>query len=511
MRYFSRFLASLAAIGLTSTLAAQEELLDSRWYRIESQNFILVSEASARQTRRFVEQLEVWRQISAQLIADVDAFPTANVPNYVFLFDNEESFQHFTVGQERAFFYPTPRSNFMAIIRGDDGSLFEGLHHYSHFLMRNFYDLRLPRWYEEGMAGYLARMRVDGDGVEFERVSADSNEALRAISESLSMDRLLYRDDALASPRLIQIANLKSQSLMHYLLHAHEDDLVDRRDQLQRYLELIFEGRTLRFAFDQAFDVTTEELDEEFHAYLSGGSRARGEVNNVASVDLSASEPQELSQSELAILLGELGLNTGQAENAEYYFSSAMDVDPTLARAYSGLGDSLRFQEVAGRDQEIAALFDRALELSSNDADILLDYGEYWESELNDCSKDYPAAERSLIIERIKQSFEQALALAPSNAEAHLAMGQVYLFPEENWSPGRDYQRRAFELLPADSFIMEQAVRYAIEAEEFENAATLIDEMSQPLHYFGVPGYVNDLRLRMESKRNNSPYEACAE
>lgn len=140
-----------------------------------------------------------------------------------------------------------------------------------------------------------------------------------------------------------------------------------------------------------------------------------------------------------------------------------------------------------------------------------MDHGEYWEAELNDCDKNYPPSERLIIIERIKQSFEHALALVPNNAEAHLAMGQVYLFPEEQWQPGRSYQERAFELLPADSFIMEQAVRYAIEADEYDVAAALIAELSQPLHFFGVPGYVNNLRLRLESKQEGVAYDACAE
>ena len=511
MRNFYALLAFIAVVAQASDLAAQEELLGSRWYQIESQNFILVSEASARQSSRFLEELEVWRQISSQLIAGVESFPKANIPNYVFLFDEEASFRHFAFGQERAFFYATPRANYMAVIRNDEASLREGLHHYSHFLMRNFYDLRLPRWYEEGLAGYLARMQVDGSGVEFERVSADSDDALRAISESLAMDRLLYQDEALASPRLIQIANLKSEALIHFLLHGHEDDYPDKRPQLNRYLELIFEGRSQRFAFDQAFDVTTLALEESLHEYLSQRSRSAGELSNRASLTEDPDSPRELSLPNLGILLGELALNAGQAENAELYFSRAMNAEVTLARAYSGLGDALRFQELAGRDQEIAALFDQALELAPNEPEILLDHGEYWEAELNDCDKNYPPSERLIIIERIKQSFEHALALVPNNAEAHLAMGQVYLFPEEQWQPGRSYQERAFELLPADSFIMEQAVRYAIEADEYDVAAALIAELSQPLHFFGVPGYVNNLRLRLESKQEGVAYDACAE
>ena len=67
--------------------------------------------------------------------------------------------------------------------------------------MRNFNDLSLPCWYEEGFAGCLARVQVNGDEVGFERFSRAGNEVLANISELFPMDRLLYSDAALASQR----------------------------------------------------------------------------------------------------------------------------------------------------------------------------------------------------------------------------------------------------------------------------------------------------------------------
>ncbi len=512
MRKSSAYLTLAVLVSfLSGNTLAQESLLDDRWFRLETDNFTILSEASARQTSRFAEDLEIWRQLAAQLIAGTDSFPQASVPNLVFLFDDQDSIQHFTAGDQLAFFYGTPRANYMAVLRGEDSARRSALHYYGHFLQRNFSDLRLPRWYEEGMSGYLARMQIDGRGAEFERSDARTFELLRSLSESLAMDRLLYQDAALASPRLIQIAHLKSESLMHYMRHGHEDGWPDRRQQLERYLQFILEGRTARFAFDQAFDVTTAELDDEYHTYLSESSRPAGEITATANIEIEISEPERLSQAELAVLLGDLALNSGRAENAELFFSGAVNSESSLARAYSGMGDALRFQEVVGRDQVIARYFERALELAPDDPDILLDYGEYWEAELNDCSKTYPAVERVAIIERIEQSFLAALALVPDNAEANLAMGQLYLFPEKNWSDGLKFQQRAFELLPADTFILEQSAKYAIESEAFSEAERLIDELAQPMHFFGVPGYVNDLRQRLQSKRNNEDYLACAE
>ena len=76
-----------------------------------------------------------------------------------------------------------------------------GFHHYVIFLVRNFNDLSLPCWHEEGPAGCLARVRVNSDEVEFERFSRAGNKMLANVSELFSMDRLLYSDAALASQR----------------------------------------------------------------------------------------------------------------------------------------------------------------------------------------------------------------------------------------------------------------------------------------------------------------------
>jgi hypothetical protein len=101
--------------------------------------------------------------------------------------------------------------------------------------------------------------------------------------------------------------------------------------------------------------------------------------------------------------------------------------------------------------------------------------------------------------------------MAPDNPEVNLAMAQFYLFPEQDWRLGVSYQEKAFAALPADSFIMEQAAKYAIAANEFDYAEQLISEMAQPLHFYGEPDYVSGLRIRLLKKRRNEPYDACVD
>ncbi|MDD9894193.1 MAG: hypothetical protein OXU66_06415 [Gammaproteobacteria bacterium] len=504
------------ALALSASVACgQEKLLEDRWVELQTEHFTIFSQMSARQSIRFAEELEAWRKLTARVIDDTESYPKANVPNYVFLFDEEESFSLFQRNEEAAFFYQTPRGNYMALNFDEEYSLREAKHYYAHFLIRNFSDLRLPRWYEEGLAGYLSRVEINRGEPVFSEFSRQNNIRMAELAAELSMDRLLYRDDALASPRVVQIANLKSVALVHYLKHAHEQGFPDHRSDLEAYLEYILSGRAERFAFDMGFPITTEELDDELFDYLIGASPETGEVVDSFSVALPDYETSRMAVVDLATVLGELGLNSGSPSHSEFFFRNLIDSGNPSARSYSGLGDALRFQAqrdgIEIDDQQVAEYFHQAVNLAPNDVNILLDYGEYWEAELHDCDKNYPASQRLQIIADIESHFEKAIELAPNNAEANLALGQVYLFEEQDWRQGVEYQRHAFLLLPADSFIMEQSIKYSIAAGEYAEAERLINEMAQPIHFFGEPDFVTNLRDRLTSAQQDKSYDECAD
>ncbi len=502
----------VACLALPYTVSGQESLLNDSWLKVQTTHFTIISQVSSRRTLRFADELETWRKIAAHMINEGVELPQAKIPNYVYLLGDDESFNLLTFTNETAFFSPTPRANFMAVNSSSDGSFTVARHQYAHFLIRNFLDLRLPRWYEEGLAAYLARIDVTRGSGELRRFTKEDQETMVVVSEQLSTERLLYRDDALASPRVIRIANLKAESLLYYMLHAYEEeDFVDRRGNLSRYLELLLEGRNPRFAYDRAFDVTTAQLEKEFHNYLLTSRNPAGTLPIGQLAATPDYDTANISGSELAVSLGELGLNSGQFENAQVLFQIAVDAGTNIPRSYSGLGDSLRMQELEGMDQTIARYFEQALSFAVNDPDILLDYGEYWEAELENCDKQFPPVQRSRIVADIKRYFEQAVALAADSPETNLAIAELYLFAGQDWQNGLPHQEKAFSLLPADTFIMEQAVKYSIESDQYDEAERLINELAQPIHFWGEPDWVSDLRVRLLHKRRGEAYDSCAE
>ncbi len=90
-----------------------------------------------------------------------------------------------------------------------------------------------------------------------------------------------------------------------------------------------------------------------------------------------------------------------------------------------------------------------------------------------------------------------------------MALAEYYLLAGQDWREGQSHQAQAFELLPADGFILEASAKYAIAADEFEQAQRLINEMAQPIHFFGEPEYVRILRQKLDSKQRGEVFDEC--
>ncbi|HAS49445.1 MAG TPA: hypothetical protein DCS33_09210, partial [Gammaproteobacteria bacterium] len=123
---------ALALWSLPMSSSAQEQALRDRWVEVRTANFQVFSQRSMRQTDRFATELEIWRQAAAFTISGGD-FPQANVPNLIFLFDDEATLQAFAATNDSAFFASTPRANYLALAFDEESSISSGFHHYVHF------------------------------------------------------------------------------------------------------------------------------------------------------------------------------------------------------------------------------------------------------------------------------------------------------------------------------------------------------------------------------------------
>lgn len=514
-----RLLVLITMFALHAHAAEDGDLAAQRWFASKTDNFIIYSQQSQRQTERRANSLEQWRDAALQVLGEAESQPLDPIKTYFYLFDDADDYALFAEGDDAAYFFASPRANFIIAQSSDDG-IDMAQHHYAHFLINNR-SIGMPRWFEEGMSQYLSRLESAGRDIELEGFSAADYNLVAALSAELSLDNLLYDDAALASPRLIQIANLKAAFFVHFLRHGQlRDGFEDRSDKLQSYLSLLRQGRTERFAYDQTFDLSARRMDEELERFITEGQR-RGDsrVDLFENQERQQFEAYEVSSDEIELALAEISLHSARFPLASYYFERLMQKGNGMGRAYSGFADAQRMHIAAPHEgsinditpQELESLYQRAVEVSPEDYQLYLDFGQYYDSLRDDCENPLSPEQLQRSQQGMTTHFESALALNPESAEVNLSNGQLFLFEGEDWQQGLVYQDKAFASLPADTFVLEQAIEYALKAKDFDTSDALINRMARPMHFWGTPFWISDLRNKVNSARQGEAYDPCAQ
>lgn len=512
-----RLLVLLTMIALHTHAADNGELATKSWFASETNNFVIYSQLSKRQTERRANALEHWRDAALQVLGVADLQQRDPIKTRFYLFDDADDYALFAESKDPAYFFSSPRANFIIAQSSDDG-IDMAKHHYAHFLINNN-PVSLPRWFEEGMSQYLSRLEPAGSKVKLRGFRADDYSLMVALNAELSLDDLLYDDASLASPRLLQIANLKAALFVHFLRHGQlREGFEDRSDKLQRYLDLLQQGRTARFAYDQAFNLSTRRMAEEFDSFIAEGQRRGDSEQDVFEI----AEPREFDayevpRDEIELALAEISLHSARFELAAYYFERLMSDGTGGGRAYSGFADAKRMQDAdpspgsaAGIvPQDLELLYQRALEIAPQDYQLYLDFGQYYDSLRDDCENPLSVAQLQRAQQGMSINFERALAINPDAAEVSLSNGELFLFADKDWQQGIIFRDRAFASLPSDTFVLEQAIEYAIRAEDYEKADALINRMARPMHFWGTPYWIDELRNKLHAAERGETFDPC--
>ncbi len=496
---------------------ALEALLQERWVEARTDNFHVISQLSEIKTERMALDLERWREAAITLLGLPASAARDPLTAYVYLFADEAALRVFTDGAENAYFVSSPRAAYLAIAESAS-ALDLAQHHVAHYLINN-QPIGVPRWYEEGMAHYLTRLNLQSGVAGLIPLRPENLDLAISVDDLLGIDDLLYNDSALSSPRLIQVGNLKAGLFMHFLLHAHElEGFADRRGELQNYVALLQQGRSERFAFDQAFSGSLNRLESEYLRYLAAAIPTADQERNLLTLP-SRDEPDaaEVEREALVMGLGELALHGGRLAQAQHLFGSLVEAQTSIGRAYSGFADAVRMAAVETAESspadvpaDLRSYYLRALTIQGSDPQMLLDYGQYLDTELASCERNYTAGERVEMAEAMRNAFTTALSRQPESAEVNLSYARLFLLPGQNWQDGEPYQRNAFERLPVDTYVMEQTIDYAIAAGRFEDAQGFIARLARPMHFWGVPEWVTDLRHKLESAQRGQTFDRCA-
>jgi hypothetical protein len=353
----------LAAGALLLPGAARAE-----WLKASSTHFVVYADDSERDIAKFSEQLERYHSAMAFVSNARDEVPSPSnrVTIYVVSGDREVKKLYGSGSAYVGGFYVPRAGGSLAIVPRITPattklgwSMIVLLHEYAHHFMISDSSFPMPRWYSEGGAEFFASASFERDGtVSIGRPAMHRAAELLmpGFARDVKVAELLDPPASEGRPNGGYDAFYgKSWLLFHYLTFSEE-----RRGQLQRYLDLIGQGKSSRDAGTEAFG-DFGKLDRDLSAYLSKRRMTalslRPEMLKTGPVEVS-----RLSAGEAAMMPVRIRSRIGvDEEEAKALLGDARAVAARFPDDPAVLAALAEAEHDAGNDAEAIAAADAAL------------------------------------------------------------------------------------------------------------------------------------------------------
>lgn len=440
-------------LGLLAWGGAPAEALPNpkkEWIELKTANFVLVSEAGETRTAEIGLSLERFRRMLARLTTGLTL--ESPVPTAIVAFENDRSFKPYKDRRIESredmlgFFLSHGHGNFIALnaFPAQVSPLQVIYHEYVHFFVRHNFPF-LPLWANEGLAEFYSTFEQSGDEVRIGLPIASHGRLLK-VRTFIPLAELLATHEG--SPDYNErdrqsLFYAESWVVMHYLLTEHGS----RPGVVTSFLRRLSEGVPAETACREALGLSLGELEIRLRGYVNAGRYA---VTRSVLPEREAPrqyQHRRLATQEVLFHLGNLlahGVTAdGQAE-AEAHFRAALEIDPTYAEAYAGLG-------LVARERGDLALAERqlskAIALGSKRAQTQVLLADVLLARLRALG-DAQAASQAESWKRARELLGRALAVLPSFGEAHALFGSTYFYDPKGPDGGIPSLRRAMELLP---------------------------------------------------------------
>jgi tetratricopeptide (TPR) repeat protein len=345
---FRRVFLSFLLVCSASALDAGAASLSKDWKRLDSEHFIGVGNASERDLRRALSELEGFRSALAMLFPRIRL--TSDVPTELVLFKNTSTFARFAPRNEKGkrlqdiagYFLTLPSANFFVLsARDDEMSLEVAYHEFAHYVLhRNVHGL--PAWLNEGLSDFYSTFETNHKDGRFLigrapvwRIQTLRSEPLLPLRQIITPEgsaRLFAKRDR------IQMFYAESWAFVHFITFG---DNGRRRGQLSAYIGALTSGRSTEEAFQTAFGGTFDELESQLRRYLARGQMPAMLIDpqtsalSTAQIDKPA-EPLTVAAAEA--IQGSLLVSVGAFEDADRRLAAALadDSRDLQARVWQG-------------------------------------------------------------------------------------------------------------------------------------------------------------------------------
>ncbi len=453
----TRFAAILTtALLLASSIAAAKSIEDRKWVQMESPNFTIYSTLSRGPTEELLRRLEI---VHALFFGVADERPASRVPTSIFAVKSASDLEAlgWDTDRFRGLFVSGIRRNIILVRSSGDGDEFETIvHEYVHYLLHSTSRFPFPAWYHEGYAEYISKSEISPTNINIGRKD-------KWHLTNLSQERWLPWEDVLDSARLQSLERqdrrmfyAQAWLLVHYL-YSRPDGTQHVVDSMKRYGTLLQEGADEITAFEDAFGMTMEELEDTLRSY-----ERRGRFHFVrlpVAPLLTDFEPVEspVSRGAIAVEMGTMlarveRYNTFSKEErldaARRLFDVAASDQESMARAEMGIGRILaQSGDPDGAEEWIIS----AASLAANDPHVQLDAASYY--------LDRAADGDTEAVKSAEPYLRRASQIDNTSPEFAFTLGRYLLMTGESERGIRALETAA-RLAPADNstrFVLAQA------------------------------------------------------
>jgi tetratricopeptide (TPR) repeat protein len=462
------------------SVSAKEE-----WVKVRSKNFQLVGNAPEKDIRQVATKLEQFREVFKQIFSNFNF--NSPIPTNVVVFKDGITFRNFKPvnddGTPRdwvaGYFQSGEDVNYIVLsTEGEKAHPYSTIfHEYVHFLVNN--DIgrtNAPPWFNEGLAEYYETFQIEDDQKVSLGIKRDSHLSLLQKNKLIPFETFFNMDNyTLHRQGKDGVGFFYAQAwvLMHYLMQGNGGA---RSQQLNKFIDLIVNGKPAKQAFSEAFQIDYATMEGELKKYIEQKNYRTSTINlKNKLVFENEMQVSPVSEAESKAVLGDLLYHTNRLPEAAALLEEALKQDANSSLANASLGLVKMQQE---KFAEAEKYLEKAVALDNKNYLTHFQYA-YVLSREDMSDFGFVSGYTSGQTRKMRESLKKAIALNPNFAESYNLYAFVCVVRNETIDEALDYINKALKLAPGNQWYSIRLAELYARKEDFANARRIAQKVFQ--------------------------------